>query len=425
MLKNLTKEQKFLLWVLALINFLNYVDRQVIFPLFHSIQIEFHVTDTELGLLGTVFMLVHSLASVPLGIMADKYSRRKIISGGVAFWSITSFASGLMTNFGALLGIRSLVGIGEASYAPAATAMISDNFPEKDRAQAQGLFNVGMFIGGTLGAMIGGIIAFHTSWRYAFFLVSVPGFVLAWLTGKIHDRRVTHKHEPIPFWQLLKNQAFLWTVISGVFVTFAVGAYISWGVEFVRRYKGYNLQQASIILGLTMMLAGVVGVFLGSWLADRLQERVPWGRSITIAFSLMFAAPLMYLGVRETGSGANFLMLFFVGTVLLSFYHGPATAVIHDVVPEHMRATAFALYVLIIHLLGDTPAPAVVGRLSDAARNFTAGYGGLQFALELVTGLVFISGLCFVVVARIIRNRTKGGKQLVGVGDPMPVIIPD
>ncbi len=402
MLKKLTREQKFLLWILALINFLNYIDRQVIFPLFHSIQTEFHVTDTQLGLLGTVFMLVHSLASVPLGVLADKYSRKNLISGSVALWSITSFVSGLSTNFGTLLGIRSAVGIGEAGYAPAATAMISDNFPEENRAQAQGVFNVGMFVGGTLGAMIGGVIAYHTSWRYAFFLVSVPGFLLAWLVLKIQDNhRIEHKQERIPFNDLLRNPAFLWTVISGTLVTFAVGAYISWGVEFVRRYKGYNLQQASIILGITMMAAGVIGVFLGSYIADYLQQRVAWGRSVTVAVSLMIAAPLMYLGVHNDHSKFLFLFFFFTGTVFLSFYHGPATAVIHDVVPKNMRATAFALYVLIIHLLGDTPAPALVGRISDF---FHGSTGGLRFALELVTVLVFLSGLSFLFVVRVIRK---------------------
>ncbi len=406
MLKNLSRDQKFMLFVLAFINFFNYIDRQVIFPLFHNIQVDFHVTDTQLGLLGTVFMLVHSLSSVPLGVLADKTSRKSLIAGGVGFWSIASFASGLATNFSALLGIRSLVGIGEASYAPAATAMISDNFPAENRAQAQGFFNVGMFIGGTLGAMIGGVIAFHFNWRYAFFLVSIPGFFLAWLSTKIKEVKIPHQEERTPLWQLFKNPAFTWIVISGTLTTFAVGAYISWGVEFVRRYKGYDLQQASIILGLTMMFAGVIGVFLGSYIADELQKRIAWGRALTVAFSLMAAAPLMYLGVHNDSSKLLFLFAFFLGTVLLSFYHGPATAVIHDIVPKNMRASAFAVYVLVIHLLGDTPAPAVVGRISDLTNIPMMGsHSGLKFGLELVTGLVFLSGLAFLMVS---NNIQKG-----------------
>src|SRR5258708_4774272 len=260
MLKKITSNQKFMLWVLAVINFFNYIDREVIFPLFHNLKLEFHVTDTQLGLLGTAFMLVHSLASVPLGIVADKYSRKILIAGGVAFWSVASFASGLAGSFKALLGIRSLVGIGEASYAPAATAMISDNFPVEARAQAQSYFNVGMFVGGTMGAMIGGIIAYHYNWRYAFFLVSIPGFVLAFLSGKLLDRKKSHQETKISFVELFINPTFIWILISGTLATFAVGAYISWGVEFIRRYTSYNLDQPSIILGSTLMVAGVLGV---------------------------------------------------------------------------------------------------------------------------------------------------------------------
>src|SRR6185369_14928612 len=112
MFKNLTRQQKQILLVLTFINLINYVDRQVVFPLFHNIKMEFGVSDFQLGLLGTLFMLVHSLASLPLGILADKFSRKKIIAGGVIFWSVASFAGGLSQSFKTLLGIRSVVGIG-------------------------------------------------------------------------------------------------------------------------------------------------------------------------------------------------------------------------------------------------------------------------------------------------------------------------
>ncbi len=398
MLKQLNKEQIWILWVLALINFFNYIDRQVIFPLFHNLQMEFHVSDTSLGLLGTVFMLVHSLASVPLGIAADKYSRKALITAGVAFWSVASFASGLAASFKALLGVRSMVGIGEASYAPAATAMLSDNFPQEFRAQAQSFFNAAMFIGGTLGAMIGGIIAYHYNWRYAFFIVSIPGLILAFLASRLKERAVPKRRadEDFAFAKLFNNPALIWVMISGTFTTFAAGGFISWGIEFVRRFKGYNLEQASLILGATMMVAGVLGVFIGSIVADHLQKKFAHGRALTVALSLVAAAPIMYLGVSSRHTGLLFLIYFFLGTLLMSFYHAPATAVIHDIVPKHMRATAFAFYVLVIHLLGDTPAPAVLGRISDIYN--------LRVGLQIMTGFVLLSGLCFLYVSRIIKQ---------------------
>ncbi len=399
MFKQLTREQKIILLTLTAINFINYVDRQVIFPLFDLIKKEFLISDFQLGLLGTVFMLVHSLASVPLGILSDKRSRRDIIAGGVIFWTLASFTSGLAKNFKTLLGIRSLVGVGEAAYAPAATAMITDNVPESARARAQGVFNAGMFAGGTIGAMLGGIVAYyaHSNWRLAFFIVSLPGLLLGWLSTRLPDKAFSRREKTAGIGTLLKNQTYLWLVGSGIFTTFGVGAFVSWGVEFVMRYKGYTLRDTSIILGLTLMVAGVIGVFLGSIIADRLQQKFAWGRSLTVAVSLMLAGPVMYTGIQAQSGRWMFFVFFFLGTMLLSFYNGPSTAVMHDIVPKELYATAFAVYLLVIHLLGDTLAPAVVGRISDRY--------GLQTALEWCTMLVFISGVQFLAVAAKIRSQ--------------------
>ena len=395
MLKTLAKEQRFILFVLFFINFFNYLDRQVIFPLFHDIKLEFGLTDFQLGLLGTVFMLVHSLASLPLGILADKYSRKLIISISVAFWSIMTFTTGLARSFNQLLGARSLVGLGESGYAPAATAMISDNFPQSVRARAQGFFNIGMFTGGTLGAIIGGIIVYYLSnWRLAFFLVSLPGLLLAIFSLRMKDHRIVHPEEKRPLALLFKNPAYNWIVVNAILSTFAAAAFVAWGIEFVSRYKGYNLRDASLILGSTLMVAGVLGIVLGSHLADYLQQKIAWGRSIVVGLSLMISTPLMLLGFH--GNRVSFIIFFFLGTMFLSFYHGPVIAVMHDVVPAHMRATSFSVYTILAHLLGSTFAPAVVGAISDRA--------GLIRGLEFSALLVFFAGLSFLAVSRLIAK---------------------
>ncbi len=402
MLKNLTRDQKYLLLILTLVNFLNYVDRQVVFPLFHHIKLEFGISDFQLGLLGTAFMLSHSLLSLPLGVIADKYSRKWLITFGLMFWSVVTFASGLVQSFRALLLTRALVGVGEASYAPAATAMISEQLPQDVRARAQGLFNAGMLIGGTLGAIIGGIIAYYfANWRLAFFLVAIPGLVLVWFSTRLKDSQVVLRQGAIPWAVLWKNQAYIWIIISGILVTFATGAYITWGVEFVSRYRQFNLRDTSIILGLTFMVAGVLGIFLGSYFADRLHRTIAWGRSFVVAVSLMVAAPIMYWGIHITSPQGGWLLmsLFFVGVMLMSFYFGPVTAVIHDVLPERLHATAFAAYLLIVHLLGDTAAPAVIGRISDRT--------DLRAALEWSTLFVFLSGLTFLMVCYYVERQHK------------------
>ena len=400
MFKSLSREQWTILVVLTLINLFNYLDRQIIFPLFHELQIEFGISDVQLGLLGTMFMLVHALTTVPFGMLADRYSRKIIIFAGVVFWSITSFASGLAGSFKALLGIRSLVGIGEAAYAPAATAMISDNFPESLRARVQSVFNVGMFIGGTLGAALGALILTKfASWRYAFFIVSVPGIVLALLALTLRDTKRTAPVVRQSFSPLFQNAAYLWILASGIMITFASAAFLAWGVEFMRRFGGYEIQAGSLILGGIALVAGPLGLFLGGVIADRLQERVPWGRSIVVAVSLVLATPFMYFGLQYAQGGFLFISLFFIGTVLLSFYHGPVTAVMHDVVPENLRATAFAIYLLVAHLFGSTLAPVIIGWISDQT--------SLLFGLQFATAFVLASGLIFLPIPWLIARRSR------------------
>ncbi len=396
---NMSTSQKRLLWVLTLINLVNYLDRQVVFPLFGHLKAEFGLTDFHLGLLSTVFLLVHSLAILPLGILADRYSRKIMISLGVAFWSVASFASGLATSFKTLLITRSMVGIGEASYAPAAVAMITDNFPDESNARVQGIFNIGMLIGGTSGAILGGMIAYYfNDWRLALFISAVPGFVLALLVLRVQDNRVVHNEPKIPLRSLLKNKAYLWIIISGTLVSFASGAFITWGVEFISRYKDYNLRDAGLILGFVMMAASVVGVLAGSYLADHLHKKYVWGRSIVVAVSLIISAPLMFLGLAVSGK-ALFLLFFFLGAVFLSVYLGPVTAVLHDIVPKQFRSSAFGAYVLFVHLIGEAFAPAIIGILSDKY--------GLRGGLEFATLFVLISGICFLPVVFYSKKYTQ------------------
>jgi MFS family permease len=132
------------------------------------------------------------------------------------------FASGLVTSFKALLGVRSLVGIGEASYAPAAVSMLTDNFPDETNSQVQGIFNIGMLIGGTVGAILGGVVAYYSdNWRLAFFIASIPGFFLAYVALTMKDKKLVHNEPKISITTLLKNHAYLWIIISGTFVSFA------------------------------------------------------------------------------------------------------------------------------------------------------------------------------------------------------------
>ena len=174
-----------ILFVLTLINLLNYFDRLIVIPMFPFLKAEFGVSDFRLGLLASVFILVNSLAVLPFGLWADRGSRQKIMAFGVLFWSVATLLSGVANRFRALLWARALVGVGEGAYAPAGTAMISDCFPASFRARVQSVFNLGMLVGGVLGLAVGGMLSQWIGWRWAFFVVGLPGLVLALATYRL------------------------------------------------------------------------------------------------------------------------------------------------------------------------------------------------------------------------------------------------
>jgi MFS family permease len=303
--------------------------------------------------------------------------------------------------------------VGEATYAPAAVTMITENFPDESNAQIQGIFNIGMLVGGTSGAIIGGLVAFYfNNWRLAFFIVSVPGIILAYFAFKLKDVRVTHHEPKIKLSSLWKNSAYIWIIISGTLISFASGAFITWGVEFIHRYKDYNVRDAALILGFGMMFASIVGVLIGSYVADKLHKKYAWGRSLVVAISLIISAPLMYYGLLDTGKGM-FLLFFITGAIFLSIYLGPVTAVLHDVVPKQFRASSYGIYVLFIHLVGETCSPAIIGKISDKY----SLRGGLEFA----TLFVFLAGICFLPVAYITARDHK--KKLQNTDEGAMIIV--
>jgi MFS family permease len=173
--------------LLAFINLLNYLDRNVIFALFEPIKHELQLTDAQLGWLGSAYILVFSLAALPFGVLSDVKSRKGVIAGGVALWSAFTFLGGLVRNFGQLFFCRAAVGIGEAAFGPASSSMTADYFPGKDRAIAMGILAAGIPVGGVLGLLLGGALEQIYGWRVAFMAVGLPGFACAVLVSRLVD----------------------------------------------------------------------------------------------------------------------------------------------------------------------------------------------------------------------------------------------
>lgn len=375
---------------MTLINFFNYFDRQVIFPLFAFLKADFKLSDFELGLLGTVFMIVHSIASVPLGILADRWIRKKIISFGVLVWSIATFISGFAQYFHQLLFARSAVGIGEAAYGPSATSLLADKFPEEKRAAVNSTFHLGMFAGGTLGMILAGVIGTYLGWRICFFIVGVPGFILALLSLRISEKKEPHEFhvqiEKSSIYSIFKLPPYIAMLAGGILLTFTSGSIISWITVFIVRYHNFTVAEASVSIGSIVLVAGLLGIYTGGYLADKFYVK-GYPRSLVISVGFLIATPLLLVIVNTTHP-VVLLLCMFAGTFFMAWYYGPVVALIQDIVPSDLKATAYAFYIFFVHLLGDTLSPSVIGKISDSSSLKTAFY--LPIATNFLGALFFL-----------------------------------
>ena len=384
-----------LLAVLALINFINFADRLVIVPLFPRLGDEFSLTDAQLGALQTVLQVVLALATVPFALLADRANRRKVIAAGVAIWSGATFLSGLATSYMALLTARALVGIGEAAYSPAAQSMISGDFPQQLRGRALSVFAAAMLVGGAAGQTLGSVLGDTTGWRWAFAAIGIPGLFLALAALRVDDPARGPKTEVVPVSHLLRVPAFLALIGSGVLVTFASVSFITWGPDYMVRYKDFSLRQAGLLLGSLGLVALVSGALVGGAVADFLQRRMAYGRVITVAIGFLYAAPLLLWGLASDNRD-TILVAFSLAGFFMSWYHGPVTAIIHDMMPPRAYASSVGVYMFVTQLAGAF-GPELVGNVSDIF--------DLQLGLQFAVGVLSAGALSFLLVIFLIRRH--------------------
>lgn len=362
----LTSYQFRLLAVLALINFVNFADRQAVPPLVPLLRDAFSLSSTQISYLQVVLQAVLALASVPFGFFADRFRRPRVIAAGVVFWSFATIFTSHVHTFAMLLLARAFVGIGEAAYAPAAQSMISGAFPLGNRARAQAIFAAGMLVGGTAGQALGGVIGQWLGWRPVFYFIGVPGLILSLFILGIEEPARGPRSEVVPLRRLMRVPAFVTLVVSGVMITFASVAFATWGTDFVVRYKDFSLKEAGISLGPALLIAALLGVLVGGGIADFLQKRFSFGRIVTVSIGFLLAAPFILWAI-STEDKRHVIGAFFVAAFFISWYHGPVTAVIHDMMPRRAHASSVGLYMFATQLFGGILGPYVVGRLDDIA----------------------------------------------------------
>lgn len=363
------------LFLLFLANLLNFFDRTIPSVIIEPMRMEWSLSDFQVGLAGTVFTSVYALAGVPLGRMADTGSRRKIMGWGLVTWSGMTGLTGMAWNFWSFLLIRMGVGVGEASYAPASNSLLGDLFPAHQRARAMGVFMLGLPIGLLLAYFtVGAIVEAFDSWRAPFFIAAVPGLILAILVfmikeptrGSAESVRVSGGAVERPLRKILSIRTFWWLLVAGLAFNFASYACNTFMVPMLQRYFLLPLEQAAVSTGIIVGVTGLLGLTLGGWLADHLHQRWASGRLLLAAVSMLVAAVAtgcaLYAGRIEVGV---FVAIFCVGWLFSYNYFTCVYTAIQDVVEPRLRATAMALFMAGLYLLGGGMGPMGVGLLSD------------------------------------------------------------
>jgi MFS transporter, Spinster family, sphingosine-1-phosphate transporter len=390
----LTSQQLRLLAVLALINFVNFAARQVLIPLVPFLRDHLHATDAQLGSLQTWMLVVLAIASFPFGYLADRFSRKAIIAVGIFCWSVASFAGGLFSTFLYFLIARSLVGLGEAAYAPAAQSMISGAFPQERRALAQAVFAAGMLLGGASGLVLGGVLGPRYGWQSALFVVAALGILPGMALLGIPEPPRGPRSEVVPILRLLSVPAFVAMIAAGVCITFSSVSLISWGVDFAVNYKDFTVREASVSLAAVTLLSLVLGVLAGGYVADRLHRLFSYGRIVAVAVAFLLATPFLLLAIQSEEK-STVLIGFFGASFFMSWYHGPVTAVLHDMMPRRAHATSIGVYMFTTQLLGGL-GPHIIGKISDLH--------DLQVGLQIAVAVMVCGALLMLLVIHFIRR---------------------
>ncbi|UCE86001.1 MAG: MFS transporter [Deltaproteobacteria bacterium] len=400
----------YVLGVLFTVYVINFIDRQVLAVFIGPIKQEFGVSDTAMGLLvGFAFALFYTFAGIPIARWADRGNRRSIIALGLAVWSAMTAACGLTRSFAQLALARVGVGIGEAAGSPPAHALIADYFPPHKRATALGIYAWGVYIGSALAYLGGGYLRAHFDWRRAFLCLGLPGLLFALVV------RFTVREPPRGYSEpgadparsttfgetlrhLLTRRSWVYLVAGSCFLSLTGYGVLMWGYEFFGRVHGMSPVEIGLWMALVVGIGGSVGTYLGGVLSDRLggldatwYMRLP---AIVSLIGLPFAFAFLLAGSSRTS-----LMCFFPYYLLSNMYVPAMFTINQNLARLRMRATAAAILLFIVNIVGAGAGPFVVGFLTD---QFAGRFGGeaIRYALAALATTGLLGALCFYLSSR-------------------------
>ena len=381
------------LLLLTLLNFLNYIDRSILFAVQPPIQAEFHCTDSQIGLLTSAFFFCYMCFAPFAGFLADRVPRKYIMAVGAVLWSVATLLTAVTHSYHALLFRHTIVGIGEATFVTITPAFVSDLFEEHKRGRIMAIFYVAIPVGTAIGYLLGGALGHAHGWRYPFYVCAAPGVLLGLLLLFVPEPvrgsrdTIQQTYERSSLAGLRKNGAF-WTCSLGMaMMTFAVGGLQVWMPTFLARLRGIPLEQANFRFGLLTVIAGTASALAGGWIGDHLLRKNVGAYYLVSAVGMAVSIPLVIVAITVHGT------LMYAAILLAEFFillnTAPLNAALVNSVSANIRSTAVAVNLFTIHLLGDAFSPTIIGFISDKT-NLQVGFLPTVAAVILSAVILFI-----------------------------------
>jgi len=383
------------LFLLVGINLFNYIDRQILAALEPDIRATFFAPGDvnamwKTGLLGDAFFVTYMISAPILGFLADRISRWIIVGFAVVLWSLASGGSGLAATFTILFATRIFVGIGEGGYGPAAPTILADLFPIEIRGRVMAIFYTAIPVGSALGYVIGGVVGAHLGWRWAFYLVTLPGLLLGLLCFWQRDPRVSEHHLAQEsarrgigdYLRLFRTRSYLINCVAQTLMTFVTGGLGFWVAAYLR-YRNQSANVGMTIFGLITVVAGLVSTLLGGIIADRLRSRFAGSYFWVSGIGMLIACPLFVATLYIPFPAAWITM--FLAIFFLFLNTGPSNTALANVSLPAVRATAFAANIFVVHAFGDVQAFWLLG--------YIGGHANMHVAFLFVSAIIFASGV--------------------------------
>jgi len=388
--------------LLFLLYMFDYIDRMVVTSMFTSIERDWGITHTQSGLLVSAVYWAIVILTFPISILVDRWSRTKTIGVMAIMWSLATALCALTGNFVQLFMARMLIGVGEAGYAPGGSAMISGLYPVDKRARMMGLWNASIPLGSAIGVLLGGVIAAKLGWKHAFGIVAIPGMIVAILFLFVKD----YKTVDLSFYdknsnkvkmeskdiikEFISKPSVLLTYLGMAAVVFVTTSMLTWLPTYFEKMRNLPQETAGKMASSVMVLA-LIGAPLGGYLTDMWRKSKDNARLMFPALSTLLSAIVLFVALTLLKGTIQYAAMLIFGVLVLAFISG-AASVTQDVIHPGLRATSYAIAVVVQNLLGASTAPIAMGKIYDLTN--------IQTALSVLPFVLLVGAVLFWVGSR-------------------------